>query len=248
MIIVWEELRTKATETTLMGNLRSRDVACILKLRFHLTGDIDLEQVLEEMMPPEQDMTPAIESQEIQEDVFLIDGVFVKKARSYEEMNPVDTQETGFQCPVRKRIRSDSDAYEEELIKLFLQSSDSRKGSSSSLNSRTQVAEEMKNRKELFKDCSVPITYAGFRANHKHGESKEYGQRHIYTHERLSKTTGKTIRQHYEGLKPSNKKKRLENDLRTVHLNPEYNYYDPLKDKNFALMRPSNDERSVEFC
>ena len=63
MNIVREELRSKATESTLMGSLRSRDVACILRLRFHLTGDIDLEQVLEDMMPPEQDMTPAIESQ-----------------------------------------------------------------------------------------------------------------------------------------------------------------------------------------
>ena len=165
MNIVSEELRSKATDTTLMGNLCSRDVAYILRLRFYLTGDVDLEQVLEEAMPPEQDMT-AIESQEIEEDVFLIDRVFVKKARSYEEMNPVDTEETGSQSPLRKRIRSDSDVYEEELVELYLQSSDSRKGSSSSHNSRTQVAEEIKNRKELYKECSVPIAYAGFRANH----------------------------------------------------------------------------------
>ena len=54
------------------------------------------------MIPPEQDMTHAIESREVQEDVFLIDGVFVKKARSYEEMNPVDTEETGSESPLRK--------------------------------------------------------------------------------------------------------------------------------------------------
>ena len=64
----------------------------------------------------------------------------------------------------------------------------------------------------------------------------------------MSKTTGKTIQQHYQGLKRSKKKERLENDLRTVHLDPEYNYYDPLKDEKFALMGPSNDGRSVKFC
>ena len=78
MNIVWEELRSKATEMTLMGPLRPRYVACILKLRFDLTGNIDLGQVLEQIMPPEQDVTHAIRSQEVQEDVFVIDGAFVK--------------------------------------------------------------------------------------------------------------------------------------------------------------------------
>ena len=73
MDIVWEELRCKATEMTLMGKLRPRDFACILRLTFDLTGDVDLEQVLEEVIPPEQDVTPAIGSQEVQEDVFAID-------------------------------------------------------------------------------------------------------------------------------------------------------------------------------
>ena len=101
-------------------------------------------------------------------------------------MNRVDAEGTTSQSPSRKRIRSDSDAYEEELIELY-----SRKGSSSSLSSRTQVAEEMKNRKELYHECSVPIAYAGFRANRKQGDSKEYGQRQIYVHGRRSKMIGK---------------------------------------------------------
>ena len=75
----------------------------------------------------------------------------------------------------------------------------------------------------------------------------DYGQRHVNSHERLSKTTGKTSRQHYQGLKLSLKKKRVESDLLTVHLDPEYNHYDPLTDKNFALMRTGNDGRSVDF-
>ena len=53
MDIVWEELRSMATAITLKGRLCPRDVACILKLRFDLTGNIDLEQVLEQIMPPE---------------------------------------------------------------------------------------------------------------------------------------------------------------------------------------------------
>ena len=153
MDIVWKELRSKATEMTLMANFLPRDVACILKLRFDLIGDVDLEQVLEEKMPPEQDVAPVIESQEVQEDVFVIDGAFGKKARSFEEMNHVDTEETGSQSPLRKRIRSDSNVYEEEPMQLYLPSSDSRRGSSSSLNNQTQVAEKMKNRKELYKEC-----------------------------------------------------------------------------------------------
>ena len=196
MNIVWEELKSKATETTLMNNVGSRDVACILRLRFHLTGDIELVPVLEETTPPEQDVNPADESQEIHEDVFLIDGVFVKKAKSYEEINPVDTEDTGSQSPLRKQIRCDSDTYEEGLFELYSQPSDSRKGSSSSVNSRTQVADKIKNRTEQYKECSVPIAYAGFRANHKLGEYMEYTQRRVYSHERLSKMRGKTIRQH----------------------------------------------------
>ena len=163
-------------------------------------------------------------------------------------MYPVDTEETGSQSPLRKRIRSDSDAYEEELIELYLPSSDSRKGSTSSLSNRTQVAEEMKNRKEPYKERSVSIAYAGFRANHKQGESKVYAQRHVYTHQRWSRMTGKTIREQYQGLKPGNKKKRLEIELRTVHLVPGYKFYDPLNDENLPLLRPYNDGRSVKFC
>ena len=48
MDIFWEELRSKATEMTLIGPLCPRDVACTLKLRFDFTDNIDLEQVLEE--------------------------------------------------------------------------------------------------------------------------------------------------------------------------------------------------------
>ena len=141
MDVIWEELRSKATDETLTSPLRPRDVACILKLRFDISSNI---QQLEEISPPEQDVVPAIGSQEAQKDVFVIDGTLVKKARSYEEMNLVHAEGTTSQSPSRKRIRSDSDAYEEELIELY-----SRKGSSSSLSSRTQVAEEMKNRKEF---------------------------------------------------------------------------------------------------
>ena len=77
MDFVWEELRSKATDETLTSPLRPRDVACILKLRFDLSGNIDLEQVLEEMVPPEQEAVPAIGLQEAQEEVFVIDGSFV---------------------------------------------------------------------------------------------------------------------------------------------------------------------------
>ena len=54
MDIIWEGLKCRATEDTLRGSLRIRDVAAILKLRFDFSaGEIDLEQVLEGMMPPE---------------------------------------------------------------------------------------------------------------------------------------------------------------------------------------------------
>ena len=82
-------------------------------------------------------------------------------------MDRVDTEGSSSQSPSRKRIRSDSDALEDELTELYLQSLDSRKGSSSSPGSRMQVAEEMKNRKELYHESSVPIAYAGFRASRK---------------------------------------------------------------------------------
>ena len=42
MDIIWEGLRSKATEDTLMSPLRTRDVAAILKLRFDFSaGEID---------------------------------------------------------------------------------------------------------------------------------------------------------------------------------------------------------------
>ena len=43
MDVVWEELTMRASEFTLRGNLRSRDVACILKIRYNLKDEIDLE-------------------------------------------------------------------------------------------------------------------------------------------------------------------------------------------------------------
>merc|ERR1712020_613077 len=83
MNIIWQELRSKATDETLKRPLRTRDVASILKLRFDLSaGEIDLERVLEEMMPPEQGAIPAFESQETQDEIFVIGRTFVKKARS----------------------------------------------------------------------------------------------------------------------------------------------------------------------
>ena len=54
---------------------------------------------------------------------------------------------------------------------------------------------------------------------------------------------GKTTRQQNQDLKPNNKKRRLENELRTVHLIPEYNSYDPLHDENHPLLRSYNDGR-----
>ena len=114
MNIVWEELRSKATVSTLMGSLRSREVACILKLRFHFTGEIDLAQVLEDMTPPEQGISPAAESQDPRALIFE-QWSFVKKARNYEELSPMDAEGTGSQSPLRKRIRSDSDTGDEEL-------------------------------------------------------------------------------------------------------------------------------------
>ena len=91
--------------------LRTRDVATILKLRFDLSaGEIDLERVLEEMIPPEQGAIPVFGSQETQDEVFVIGGSFVKKARSHEEMDRMDTEGSSSQSPSRKRIRSDSDA------------------------------------------------------------------------------------------------------------------------------------------
>ena len=71
-------------------------------------------------------------SQETQDEVFVIGRTFVKKARSHEEMDRMDTEEFSSQSPSRKRIRSDSDGWEDELTELYLQSLDSRKGSSSS--------------------------------------------------------------------------------------------------------------------
>ena len=90
MDVVWQELRSKATDETLTKPLRPRDVASILKLKFDLFRDIDLEQVLEEMMPLKQEAIPAIGSQEAQEEVFVIGGSFVKKARSHKELDRVD--------------------------------------------------------------------------------------------------------------------------------------------------------------
>ena len=75
----------------------------------------------------------------------------------------MDTEGTGFQSSLRKRIRSDSDTGDEEMFDLYLQSLNSRKVSSSVLNSRAQVAEEMEKRRKQYKECSVPIIYAGFR-------------------------------------------------------------------------------------
>ena len=152
MDIIWEELRSKATEDTLMSPLRRRDVAAILKLRFDFSaGEIDLEQVLEEMMPPEQGATPVLGPQEPQDEVFMVGRTYiVKKARSYEEM---DAMPSSSQSPSRKRIRSDSDTWEDEAAELYAQSLDSRKGSSSSPGNRMQVAEEMKDRKEQYHEC-----------------------------------------------------------------------------------------------
>ena len=85
---------------------------------------------------------------------------------------------------------------------------DSRKSSSSSLGSRMQVAEEIKIRKDLYHECSVPIDYAGLRANRKQGDSKEYSQRQIYVHGRWSKMLGTDKRELYLDLKPNTKKRR----------------------------------------
>ena len=130
------------------------------------------------MMPPEEGATPVLGPQEPQDEVFIVGRTYVvKKARSYEEM---DAMPSSSQSPSRKRIRSDSVTLEDETAELYAQSLDSRKGSSSSPGSRMNVAEEMKNRRELYHEYSVLIAYAGFRASRKQGDSKEYSHRKIY--------------------------------------------------------------------
>ena len=103
-------------------------------------------------MPPEQVAIPVLGLHETPDEVFVVGRTFVKKttSRSHEEMDRMDTIESSSQSPSRKRIRSDSDASEDEVAELYLQSLDSRKGSSSSPGNRMQVAEEMRSRKELY--------------------------------------------------------------------------------------------------
>ena len=132
--------------------------------------------------------------QETQDEVFVVGRTSVKKARSHEEMDRMDTVESSSQSPSRKRIRSDSDAWEDEVTELYLQSLDSRKGLSSSPGNRTQVAEEMRNRKELYHECSVPIAYAGFRAKHKQGNPQEYSHRKTHVDKRWSRMSCKNQR------------------------------------------------------
>ena len=184
------------------------------------------------MMPPEQGAIPVFGSQETQDEVFVIGGTFVKKAKSHEEINCMDTEGSSSQSPSRTRIRSDSDAWEDELTELYLQSVDSRKGSSPYPGNQTQVAEEMKNRRELYHECSVPITYAGFRAKHKHGNSKEYSHRKTYVDKRWSKILCKNQRDLYLGLKPNGKKGQLDGEVRVVQFTHQYNDYDQEYDDN----------------
>ena len=146
-----------------------------------------------------------------------------------------------------KRICGDSDALELEPTELYFQTLDSRKSSSSSPGSRMQVAEEMKNRKVLYHEYSVQIAYAGFRANRKQGDSKEYSQRQVYADKRWIKMLGKNKKEWYLGLKPNSKKRRQDRELRIVQFIHQYNDYDQQYDENFALLKPHNDERTVEF-
>ena len=59
MDVVWEELNVRASEFTLRGDLRQRDVACILKLKYYLRGEIALVHVLmattsrKQVIPPD---------------------------------------------------------------------------------------------------------------------------------------------------------------------------------------------------
>ena len=148
----------------------------------------------------------------------------VKKARSYEEM---DAMPSSSQSPSRKRIRSDSDSdtLEDETAELYAQFLDSRKGSSSSPSNRMQVAEEMRERKEQYHECSVPIAYASFRAMHKQGEPQEYRHRKDYADKRWSRTSFKGTRELYLGLKPKGKKGQIDAELRLIQLNRQYNDY-----------------------
>ena len=112
MDIIWENLKCSATEDTLRGSLRIRDVTAIIKLKFGLSaGEIQLEHVLEGMMPPEPATISILKPPEPQDEVFIVGREYVvKKARSYEEM---DSMPSNSQSPSRKRIRSDSDTWED---------------------------------------------------------------------------------------------------------------------------------------
>ena len=138
------------------GDLRIRDVTAIIKWKFGLSaGEIQLEHVLEGMMPPEPATISIAKPPEPQDEVFIIGREYVvKKARSYEEM---DSMPSNSQSPSRKRIRSDSDTWEDEVAEWYAQTLESRKGSSASPASRSQVAEEMKARKEKYHECSIPV-------------------------------------------------------------------------------------------
>ena len=110
-----------------------------------------------------------------------------------------------------------------------------------------QVAEEMKDRKELYHECSVPIAYAGFRAKHKQGDPQEYSHRKTHVDKRWSRMSYKEQRDLYLGLKPKGKKGQLDNELRLVQFTHQYNDYDQEHDDNFALLKPYNDKCSEEF-
>ena len=196
-------------------------------------------------MPPEQATVSILRAQEPQDEVFIVGRSYVvKKARSYEEM---DTMPSSSQSPSRKRIRSDSDTWEDEMAELYAQSLESRKGSSFSPVNRLQVAEEMKERKEKYHECSVPIAYTSFRAMHRQGEPQEYRHRKDYADERWSRTSFKETREWYLGLKPKGKKGQIDTELRLVQLNRQYNDYSQEHDDNFILAQLYNEERSVEF-
>ena len=218
MDIIWENLKCSATEDTLRGSLRIRDVTAIIKLKFGLSaGDIKLEQVLEGMLLPEQARISVLKPQEPQDEVFIVGRSYVvKKARSYEEM---DTMPSSSQSPSRKRIRSDSDTWEDEMAELYAQTLESRKGSSSSPVNRAQVAEEMKTKKEKYRECSVPIAYAGFRAMHRQGEPQEYRHRKDYADEPWSRISFKGTRECYLGLKPEGKKGQIDAEFRLIQFN-----------------------------
>ena len=151
------------------------------------------------------------------------------------------------QSPSRKRIRSDSDTWEDEVAEWYAQALESRKGSSSSPVNRSQVAEEMKARKEKYHEYSVPIAYAGFRATHRQNEPQEYCHRKDYADERWSRTSFRVTREWYLGLKPKGKKGQIDTELRLVRLNHQYNDYGREHDDNFTLKQFCNEERSVEF-